>query len=89
MDFPDRNICVLDWDKGVDSTWREWHDSSEKIDVYCPIVMNKDNVVDIDKSDDNSHAFVRYVRQKRLRKETILSLSLMELILGSNLVYSR
>ena len=64
LDFPDRNICVLDWDKGVDSTWREWHDSSEKIDVYCPIVMNKDNVVDIDKSDDNSHAFVRYVRQK-------------------------
>lgn len=64
LDFPDRNICVLDWDRGVESTWREWHDCSEKIDVYCPIEMTKDNIVNIDKSDENSHAFVKYVRQK-------------------------
>ena len=64
LDFPDRDICVLDWDRGVESTWFEWHDASERIDVYCPIEMNKDNIVDIDKSDENSHAFVKYVRQK-------------------------
>mgnify|MGYP003109768876 CR=1 FL=1 len=64
IDMPDRPIYVLDWDKGVESTWREHHDSTERIQVYCPIEMNNDNVIDINKSEDNSHMFVKYVRGK-------------------------
>lgn len=64
IDMPDRPIYVLDWDKGVESTWREHHASTERIQVYCPIEMNNDNVIDINKSEDNSHMFVKYVRGK-------------------------
>lgn len=63
LDFPNRNICVLDWDSGVESTWREHHNLDERIEVYCPIVLGKD-IIDIDKSDENSHSFVKYVRGK-------------------------
>ena len=64
LDFPDRNIYVLDWDKGVESTWFECHDATERIQPYCPIVMNKDNVTDINKSEENSLMFINYVRDK-------------------------
>jgi len=64
LDFPDRPIYVLDWDKGVESTWREHHDSTERIQVYCPIEMNKDNIIDIQTSEENSHMFIKYVRSK-------------------------
>jgi len=64
LDFPDRNICVLDWDRGVESTWFECHDADERIEVYCPIEMNKDNITDINKSEDNSLLFINHVREK-------------------------
>ena len=64
LDFPDRKIYVLDWDRGVESTWFECHDASENIEVYCPIVLDKDNVIDIKQSEENSHSFVKYVRGK-------------------------
>tara|TARA_R110002051_G_scaffold263549_1_gene323372 strand:+ start:84 stop:917 length:834 start_codon:yes stop_codon:yes gene_type:complete len=64
LDFPDRNIYVLDWDKGVESTWFECHNADERIQPYCPIVMNKDNIVDINKSEENSLLFINYVRDK-------------------------
>lgn len=64
LDFPDRDIYVLDWDMGVESTWIEHHDATERITVYCPIEMNKDNVVDIAVSESNSHDFVKYVREE-------------------------
>lgn len=64
LDFPDRKIYALDWDKGVDSTWHECHDSTDRIEVFCPIEMNKDNIVDINKSEENSLLFINYVRGK-------------------------
>ena len=64
LDFPDRNICVLDWDKGVESTWFECHGATERIEVYCPIEMTKDNIIDINKSEENSLMFINYVREK-------------------------
>lgn len=64
LDFPTRPIYVLDWDRGVESTWIEHHDATERIQVFCPIEMNKDNVIDIEKSEENSHMFIRYVREK-------------------------
>ena len=64
LDFPDRNIYVLDWDKGVESTWFECHDADERIQPYCPIEMNKDNIVDINISEENSLFFINYVRDK-------------------------
>ena len=64
LDFPDRNIYVLDWDRGVESTWIEHHDATERIQVFNPIEMNDDNAIDIVKSENNSHDFVRYVRGK-------------------------
>jgi hypothetical protein len=64
LDFPDRNIYVLDWDKGVESTWFECHNADERIQPYCPIEMNKDNIVDINKSEENSLLFINYVRDK-------------------------
>ena len=64
LDFPERPIRVLDWDRGVESTWRECHDATDRIQIFCPIVMNADNQIDITKSEDNSHDFVRYVRQE-------------------------
>jgi hypothetical protein len=64
LDFPDRNICVLDWDSGVESTWITCHEATDRIEVFNPIEQNKDNAIDINKSEENSHNFVRYVRSK-------------------------
>jgi len=64
LDFPDRKIYVLDWDRGVESTWFEHHEGSDRIEVFCPIEQNKENVIDIHKSEENSHMFIKYVRGK-------------------------
>tara|TARA_R100000406_G_scaffold72144_4_gene52485 strand:+ start:6055 stop:6888 length:834 start_codon:yes stop_codon:yes gene_type:complete len=64
LDFPDRQIYVLDWDSGVESTWIECYDATDRIVVYDPIVVDKDNKIDIKKSELNSHNFVRHVRGK-------------------------
>lgn len=64
LDFPDRNICVLDWDRGVESTWFECHDGTERIEVFNPMEMTADNITDINKSEENSLMFINYVRQK-------------------------
>ena len=63
LDFPDRKICVLDWDRGVESTWFECHDGADRIEVYCPIEMTKDNITDIEVSEANSLMFINHVRQ--------------------------
>jgi hypothetical protein len=62
LDFPDRPIRILDWDRGVESTWREHHNATERIQVFCPIIMNKDNIIDFEKSSENSELFINYVR---------------------------
>jgi len=64
LDFPDRKIYVLDWDSGVESTWIECHEATERIEVFDPIVQDKDNKIDITESENNSHDFIRYVRGK-------------------------
>ena len=72
LDFPDKNIYVLDWDRGVESTWFEHHDATDRINVYCPIVTKKDNVIDIIKSEQNSHDFISFAREQMEAGEDIL-----------------
>jgi len=62
LDFPDRPIFVLDWDRGVESIWREHHGADERIKVFCPIVKDKDNIIDINKSEKNSLMFINMAR---------------------------
>jgi len=64
LDFPDRKIYVLDWDSGVESTWITCHDATERIEVFDPIVQDKDAQLDIHKSEQNSRDFVKYVHSK-------------------------
>jgi len=64
LDFPDKNIYVLDWDRGVESTWFEHHDATDRINVYCPIVMRPDNIMDIDKSEQNSLDFINFAKEQ-------------------------
>lgn len=66
LDFPNRPIYVLDWDSGVESTWITCHDATDRIQVYDPIEVDKDNKIDILKSEENSHNFIRYVRQQMI-----------------------
>jgi len=64
LDFPDRPIYVLDWDRGVESTWKEHHDATDRIKIYCPITRDKRNVIDINKSEKDSLMFINMVRQQ-------------------------
>ena len=64
LDFPNKNIYVLDWDRGVESTWFEHHDATDRINVYCPIVMRPDNIMDIDKSEQNSLDFINFAKEQ-------------------------
>jgi len=63
LDFPDRKIFVLDWDRGVESTWYQHHDATERIEVFCPIVMTKDNIIDINESEDRSLQFIDHAKK--------------------------
>ena len=63
LDFPERKIFVLDWDRGVESTWFQHHDATERIEVFCPIVMNKDNIIDINDSEQRSLDFVNHAKK--------------------------
>jgi len=64
LDFPERPIYVLDWDVGVESTWREHHGATDRIIIENPIELREDNVIDIAKSEKNSHNFLRFVRSR-------------------------
>lgn len=64
LDFSDRKIYVLDWDSGVESTWITCHDATERIEVFDPIVQDKDAQLDIHQSEKNSRDFVKYVHSK-------------------------
>tara|TARA_R110000737_G_scaffold261654_1_gene269772 strand:- start:886 stop:1659 length:774 start_codon:yes stop_codon:yes gene_type:complete len=72
LDFPDKNIYVLDWDRGVESTWFEHHDATDRINVYCPIVMKDDNIMDIDKSEQNSLDFINHAKEQIVAGENVL-----------------
>ena len=63
LDFPDRKIFVLDWDRGVESTWYQHHDATDRIEVFCPIVMTKDNIIDINESEDRSLQFIKHAKE--------------------------
>ncbi len=69
LDFPNRQIYVLDWDRGVESTWREHHDSTDRIQIHCPINRDKRNIIDINKSEKESLMFINMVRQRILEGE--------------------
>ena len=64
IDFPERPIYVLDWDRGVESTWREHHDATDRIKIYCPITKDKNNIIEINKAEKSSLMFVNMVRQQ-------------------------
>jgi hypothetical protein len=72
LDFPDKNIYVLDWDNGADSTHKTCHDATERINVYCPIVMRKDNIIDFDKSEKNSEDFITFAKEQMEAGEDIV-----------------
>lgn len=69
LDFPERKIFVLDWDRGVESTWFQHHDATERIEVFCPIVMNKDNIIDINDSESRSLEFVDHAKKSIAKGE--------------------
>ena len=69
LDFPERKIFVLDWDRGVESTWYQHHDATERIEVFCPIVMNKDNIIDINDSESRSLEFVDHAKESITKGE--------------------
>lgn len=64
LDFPDKKIYVLDWDDGCEPTWRQNHDSTERIVLWNPQVMNDKGEPDITESERNSEDFVLYVQQQ-------------------------
>ena len=64
LDFPDDIIYVLDWDNGVESIWRQHHDCTDRIELYNPLVLKEDGVIDIEASEDNSARFVTKVKAK-------------------------
>jgi len=61
LDFPDKQIYVLDWDDGCEPTWRQ-----------NPEVRNANGELDIQKSEANSEDFVLTVKEQIEQGENIL-----------------
>jgi len=64
LDFPDKQIYVLDWDDGCEPTWRQNHEMTDRITLWNPEVRNQNGELDIQKSEANSEDFVLYVKSK-------------------------
>ena len=64
LDFPDKQIYVLDWDDGCEPTWRQNHKMTDRITLWNPEVRNKNGELDIQKSEANSEDFVLFVKSK-------------------------
>ena len=58
LDFPDKQIYVLDWDDGCEPTWRQNHECTDRITLWNPEVRNDNGELDIQKSEANSEDFV-------------------------------
>ena len=72
LDFPDKQIYVLDWDDGCEPTWRQNHDMTERITLWNPEVRNANGELDIKLSEQNSEDFVLYVKSKIEAGEDVL-----------------
>jgi len=72
LDFPDKQIYVLDWDDGCEPTWRQNHDMTDRITLWNPEVRNQNGELDIQKSEANSEDFVLYVKSKIEEGEDVL-----------------
>ena len=46
LDFPDKQIYVLDWDDGCEPTWRTNWDSDPNIMIYNPLEVRPDGSTD-------------------------------------------
>ena len=40
LDFPNKQIYVLDWDDGCEPTWRQNHEMTDRITLWNPEVRN-------------------------------------------------
>jgi len=72
LDFPDKQIYVLDWDDGCEPTWRQNHDMTDRITLWNPEVRNQNGELDIQKSEANSEDFVLFVKSKIEEGEDVL-----------------
>ena len=51
LDFPNKQIYVLDWDDGCEPTWRQNHEMTDRITLWNPEVRNDNGELDIQKSE--------------------------------------
>jgi len=72
LDFPNKQIYVLDWDDGCEPTWRQNHNCSDRITLWNPEVRNANGELDIQKSEANSEDFVLFVKSKIEQGEDVL-----------------
>ena len=72
LDFPNKQIYVLDWDNGCEPTWRQNHEMTDRITLWNPEVRNQNGELDIQKSEANSEDFVLFVKSKIAEGEDVL-----------------
>ncbi len=72
LDFPNKQIYVLDWDNGCEPTWRQNHGMTDRITLWNPAVRNANGELDIDASEKNSEDFILYVKSKIEEGEDVL-----------------
>tara|TARA_R100001369_G_scaffold65365_1_gene92537 strand:- start:129 stop:956 length:828 start_codon:yes stop_codon:yes gene_type:complete len=72
LDFPNKQIYVLDWDDGCEPTWRQNHECSDRITLWNPEVRNENGELDVQKSEANSEDFVLFVKSKIEKGEDVL-----------------
>jgi hypothetical protein len=72
LDFPNKQVYVLDWDDGCEPTWRQNHECTDRITLWNPEVRNHNGELDIQKSEANSEDFVLFVKSKIEEGEDVL-----------------
>jgi len=72
LDFPNKQIYVLDWDNGCEPTWRQNHDMTERITLWNPEIRNHNGELDIQRSEANSEDFVLMVKEQIENGEDVL-----------------
>ena len=72
LDFPNKQVYVLDWDDGCEPTWRQNHECTDRITLWNPEVRNQNGELDIQKSEANSEDFVLFVKSKIEQGEDVL-----------------
>lgn len=72
LDFPNKQVYVLDWDDGCEPTWRQNHECSDRITLWNPEVRNENGELDVQKSEANSEDFVLFVKSKIEKGEDVL-----------------